>query len=172
MRIYLACTIRGNRGALDAARALSEFLQRSGHHVLTTHLLGDDADVAERALTEQQVYDRDLRWLESADLLIAEGSGSSYGVGFEVGYVLGRSAETGQRVLLVFDEARRPFISRMVPGVNHPACAVRAYRDPAELLDLVEAYLRSSTPDLTAPRQAAAVSRSLTRRRKGGPTHV
>jgi hypothetical protein len=26
------------------------------------------------------------------------------------GYVLGRSAQTGQRVLLVFDEARRPAI--------------------------------------------------------------
>lgn len=146
MTIYLAFTVRGHRGALEAARALSELLQQKGHHVLTTHLLADDADVDEGTLTEQQVYDRDIRWLESADLLIAEASGSSYGVGFEVGYVLGRSAQTGQRVLLVFDEARRPVISRMVPGMNHSACAVRAYRDPAELLDLVEAYLQVGSP--------------------------
>ncbi len=141
MTIYLACTVRGNRGALNAARALSELLKRDGHHVLTTHLLADDADESENALTERQVYDRDIRWLESADLLIAEASGSSYGVGFEVGYVLGRSRETGQRVLLVFDENRRPAISRLIAGATHPACTVRGYREPVELLAIVQEYL-------------------------------
>jgi hypothetical protein len=55
MTIYLACTVRGNRGAVGAARALSDLLQRGGHNVLTTHLLADAADAAEDALTEQQV---------------------------------------------------------------------------------------------------------------------
>ena len=148
MTIYLACTVRGNRGALAAARALSERLQSHGHTVLTTHLLCDDADAAEGALTEQQVYERDIRLLENADMLIAEASGSSYGVGFEVGYVLGRAAATHQRVLVVFDEARRPAVSRLVTGVLHPACTVRGYRDSADLLAVVEKYLSSSTPTL------------------------
>ena len=146
MTIYLACTIRGNRGALDAARALADRLQRQGHTVLTTHLLGDDADAAEGALTEQQVYERDIRLLENADMLIAEASGSSYGVGFEVGYVLGRAAATHQRVLVVFDEARRPVVSRLITGVSHPACTVRGYHDAADLLAVVEDYLSSCTP--------------------------
>jgi nucleoside 2-deoxyribosyltransferase len=145
MIIYLACTVRGNRGALDAARALCDRLQRQGHTVLTTHLLGDDADAADGTLTEHQVYERDIKWLESADLLIAEASGSSYGVGFEVGYVLGRSAQTRQRVLVVFDEARRPAISRIVSGVSHPACTVRGYDNAADLLGVVEDYLSSNS---------------------------
>lgn len=144
MTIYLACTVRGNRGALEAARALCEWLQRQGHTVLTTHLLGDDADAAEGSLTEHQVYERDIQWLDSADLLIAEASGSSYGVGFEVGYVLGRSTQTRQRVLVVFDEARRPIISRVVSGVSHPACTVRSYHNAADLLGVVEDYLSAS----------------------------
>lgn len=141
MTIYLACTVRGNRDALSAVRALSDLLRRRGHEVLTTHLLADDADASEGALTECQVYDRDLHWLERADLLIAEASGSSYGVGFEVGYVLGRSAETGQRVLLVFDESRRQAISRLIVGASHPACTVRGYTNPQQLLQIVEEYL-------------------------------
>jgi nucleoside 2-deoxyribosyltransferase len=141
MTIYLAFTVRGNRGALDAARALSARLQQAGHDVLTTHLLTDDPDGSERALTERQVYDRDIQWLENADLLIAEASGSSFGVGFEVGYVLGRSDRTGQRVLLVYDEARRPVISRMIAGTTHPACTVRGYSEPAELIAIVQEYL-------------------------------
>jgi hypothetical protein len=70
-------------------------------------------------------------------------------VGFEVGYVLGRSGQSGQRVLLVFDESRRPAISRMIPGVAHPACTVRGYRDAAELIDIMNDYLASSTSTLT-----------------------
>ena len=118
MTIYLALTVRGNRGALDVARALCATLEAGGHRVLTTHLLADDVDAAEASLGDGEIYARDIRWLDAADLLIAEASGSSYGVGFEVGYVLGRSAQTRQRVLLVYDETRRPFISRLVAG--HP----------------------------------------------------
>lgn len=144
MTIYLAFTVRGNRGALAAARELCAMLQEHGHHVLTTHLLQDDPDGAEAALTDRDVYERDIRWLESADLLIAEASGSSYGVGFEVGYVLGRSTDTGQRVLLVYDQARRSAISRFIAGANHPACTVHGYTSPSELVDVVREYLSSA----------------------------
>jgi nucleoside 2-deoxyribosyltransferase len=140
--IYLAFTVRGNRGALDAARAVGTLLQHLGHEVLTTHLLADDVDRAEGALTERQVYERDIEWLEKADLLIAEASGSSYGVGFEVGYVLGRSSQTRQRVLLLFDAARRTAISRLIPGAVHPACTVREYAAVEDLVRIVEDYLR------------------------------
>lgn len=141
MIIYLACTVRGDRHALEAARAVHAALVRHGHEVLTTHLLADDADAADAALREEEVYARDIAWLERADLLIAEASGSSYGVGFEVGYVLGRSGQTRQRVLLVFDEERRPVVSRLIPGARHAALAVRGYRDAGELVGIVERYL-------------------------------
>jgi nucleoside 2-deoxyribosyltransferase len=140
--IYLACTVRGNRDALAAARRLSAMLERDGHRVLTTHLLADGADSAENALTERQVYERDTAWLDCADLLIAEASGSSFGVGFEVGYVLGRAERTRQRVLLVFDRARRAVISRMISGAAHPACTVAEYGNADELVEIVERYLR------------------------------
>lgn len=116
MRIYLACTVRGDRGGVAAGRAICERLERHGHEVLTTHLLADDVEVAESALGEQDVYRRDLDWLSSCDVLVAEASGSSYGVGFEVGFVLGRAARTGQRVVLLYDSARRSAISRLITG--------------------------------------------------------
>src|SRR6266851_1466083 len=89
MRIYLACTVRGERSGLLAGRAICQRLQQLGHEVLTTHLLAEDVESAEAQLTEQQVYRRDLDWLSKCDVLVAEASGSSYGVGFEVGYLTG-----------------------------------------------------------------------------------
>jgi nucleoside 2-deoxyribosyltransferase len=141
MQIYLACTVRGDRSAIEMARALVDAIECMGHTVLTRHLLADDADSAEAALSERAVYERDLKWLGAADVLIAEASGSSYGVGFEVGYVLGRSSDTGQRVLLLYDSARRARVSRLIVGNTHPACTTYPYRDAADLLRFVEVFL-------------------------------
>ena len=77
-----------------AGRAICQRLQQLGHEVLTTHLLTEYVDRVEAELTEEQVYRRDLDWLSCCDVLIAEASGSSYGVGFEVGYVIGRARDT------------------------------------------------------------------------------
>ncbi|HEY2434781.1 MAG TPA: nucleoside 2-deoxyribosyltransferase [Vicinamibacterales bacterium] len=141
MRIYLACTVRGDRGAVAALRTLVTALDAIGHTVLTAHLLEDGVDAAEAALTERAVYERDIAWLESCDVLIADASGSSYGVGFEVGYVLGRSDRTVQRVLLLYRADRANQISRLVHGNTHPRCTVLKYDNPADLIDRVAEYL-------------------------------
>ena len=138
MRIYLACTVRGDRGGVLAGRIICERLERYGHHVLTTHLLEDGVDAAEAQLTEQEVFLRDLEWLSQCDVLIAEASGSSFGVGFEVGYVLGRAAQTGQCVLLLHDAARAGSIARLIGGNCHEACETVAYRSLEELAALIE----------------------------------
>lgn len=133
MHVYLACTVRGDRGGVLAGRAICERLQRHGHDVLTTHLLADDVDAAESRLTDDEVFRRDVEWLSRCDVLVAEASGSSYGVGFEVGYVLGRARETGQRVILVYDASRRPSISRLITGNRDAACTTFAYSSLEEL---------------------------------------
>ena len=123
------------------ARGLAAALECMGHSILTRHLLDDDVDATEGALSERAVFERDLRWLEAADILIAEASGSSYGVGFEVGYVLGRSDITGQRVLLLYDSARRPLVSRLIAGNSHPHCTTYPYRDADDLRRFVATFL-------------------------------
>ena len=141
MVIYLACTVRGDRGAVTSARALADWLESAGHTVLTRHLLADNVEAAESQLSEREVFARDMAWLEAADVLVAEASGSSYGVGFEVGYVLGRAERTGQRVILLFDDARRPAVSRLIAGNDHPACSTFAYRNSDELIAFVGSVL-------------------------------
>ena len=144
MQIYLACTVRGDRVAVEAARVLCARFEEAGHTVPTKHLLADDADAAEGTLTARAVYDRDIAWLERCDVLVAEASGSSYGVGFEVGYVLGRSAATNKRVVLLYKRDREDRISRFIAGTTHPRCTTIAYDDPGELASKVLAALNDS----------------------------
>lgn len=141
MNIYLACTVRGDRTAIHTARALADAIEDLGHTILTRHLLEDDADIREGSLSEREVFERDVRWLEAADVLIAEASGSSYGVGFEVGYVTGRAGQTCQRVLVLYDVSRRSSVSRLIAGNTHPACTTYPYRSAGDLLQFVRVFL-------------------------------
>jgi len=141
MRVYLACTVRGNRAALDTARRLAQLIEALGHTVLTSHLLDDAVDQTESLIADAAVFERDLEWLEQAEVLVAEASGSSYGVGFEVGYTLARAPASGQRVLVLYDEARRSSISRMIAGNTSPYCRVFGYRTPDEVDDFLRRHL-------------------------------
>jgi 2'-deoxynucleoside 5'-phosphate N-hydrolase len=133
MKIYLACTVRGDRGAVAAARQLASGLRARGHEVLTAHLLEDNVEEAEARLSNDEVFARDLQWLGVCDVIVAEASGSSYGVGFEVGYMLARAPVTGQKVFLLYDAARRGAVSRMISGNVDPNCRLLAYSSADEI---------------------------------------
>ena len=146
MNIYLACTVRGDRDAIAGLRELVADLEAAGHTVLTRHLLEDDVETAEAALSEREIYDRDVKWLNAADVLIADASGSSFGVGFEVGWVLARSDRTNQRVLLLYRADRKGRISRLIGGNAHPRCTLMPYRDAGDLVRQVRAGLGLHQP--------------------------
>ena len=141
MTIYLACTVRGDRGGVLAGRAICERLEHHGHVVQTKHLLADNVDTAESQLTERDVFRRDMAWLTACDVLVAEASGSSYGVGFEVGYVLGRARASGQRVVLIYNVARRDKVSRLITGNDDDACTTCGYGAIEELTAFIDKTL-------------------------------
>ena len=145
MRIYLAVTVRGDRSALDAARYVARRLQERGHEILTTHLLLDDVEGVEQSRSDREIYVRDMAWVESCDVLVAEASGSSYGVGFEVGYLLGRAPQTGQRAIVMYRRDRHPVISRLITGFASEQGRVFAYESEADLDGVVDAVERRGT---------------------------
>lgn len=140
MRIYLACTVRGDRAAVAALRDGCARLQQRGHEVLTAHLLRDDVEAVESSLSERQVYERDIEWLTACDAVVADASGSSFGVGFEVGYVLARAPQTGQHVYLVYNRKRSGQISRLITGNSDAHCTTFAYDSPEELLRFIDTH--------------------------------
>jgi hypothetical protein len=147
VKVYLACTIRGDRSGVLAGRAIGDRLQQHGHNVLTTHLLTDDVERAEAVLPETQVFQRDLEWLSGCDVVVAEASGSSFGVGFEVGFVIGRARQTGQRVFLVYNSARRHAVSRLITGNCDAACQTFAYDTIDDLVAFIDRELGPETTE-------------------------
>jgi hypothetical protein len=153
MRVYLACTVRGDRDSLPAVRAILDGLARHGHEVLTEHLLRDDVEEVESALSDGEVYERDMRWLASCDALVAEASGSSYGVGFEVASVLAAAERTGQRVFVFYDAARRGRVSRLVSGNTHPRCMTFGYSTVEEVARFIDEHFARGAATADGPRR-------------------
>jgi len=108
-----------------------------GHEVLTSHLVEENAWEADRSISPKEVYLRDMKWLEKCDMFIAEVSGSSFGLGFETGYLLGA---TTKKVVLFYRREVESKISLLITGVTHPNCTLVPYSD----LSAVEVWIRSN----------------------------
>ena len=137
MRIYFGFTVAGDRTSIDMARRVVELLENKGHEVLTRHLVGDNAWQLDRLITPQQVYERDMKWLEACDLFVAEVSGSSFGLGFETGYLLGTTAK---KAVLFYKRDVEERISLLITGNTNPRCILVPYADVAE----IEAFVRNT----------------------------
>ena len=136
MKIYFGFTVAGDRSSITTARVIVGMLEAIGHVVLTKHLVEDDAWERDRLITAQQVYQRDLRWLTECDLLMAEVSGSSFGLGFETGYLLGA---TDKEAVLFYRRDVEKRISLLITGNAHPRCTLVPYSDVKE----IEAFIAS-----------------------------
>jgi nucleoside 2-deoxyribosyltransferase len=134
MKIYLGFTVAGNRSSIGAAKKILEVLQSLGHEVLTSHLVSEDAWEADRRVPPQRIFARDMEWLAQCDLFVAEVTGSSFGLGFETGYLLGA---TTKKTVLFFERAAEHRISLLVTGNTHPNCIVVPYSSLEELEGLV-----------------------------------
>ena len=135
MKIYFGFTVAGDRSQVNTARRLVELLETMGHEVLTRHLVSDNAAQMDRTITPQAVYERDMNWLRVCDIFIAEVSGSSFGLGYEAGYVLGSS---GRKTVLFYRRDLAARISLLITGNTHPNCTLVPYSEPEE----IEAQLR------------------------------
>jgi nucleoside 2-deoxyribosyltransferase len=141
MKIYFGFTVAGDRSSLEAARKIVELVVQMGHEVLTHHLVKENAWEADRVITPKQVYLRDMKWLDQCDLFMAEVSGSSFGLGFETGYLLGATAK---KVVLFYRRDVESKISLLITGITHPNCKLVPYSDLSE----VEIWIRSNLSEL------------------------
>jgi hypothetical protein len=81
-----------------------------------------------------------MAWLDQCDLFIAEVSGSSFGLGFETGYLLG---STNKKVVLLYRRELEKRVSLLITGNTHVNCTLVPYAAVEE----VEAFLNSNILD-------------------------
>lgn len=137
MNIYFACSITGGREFEAVYQRLTAALLADGHEIPTAHLASSSVVALEAVVSPQDVYERDVAWIQQADALIAEVSVPSHGVGYEIGFALG----AGKRVLCLLQEGRK--LSKMISGNPDPSLLVCTYRDPEEAVQLARSFIWS-----------------------------
>ena len=119
MNIYFAGSIRAGLNDVDLYKTLIEHLKKYGN-VLTEHV-GDEklTKKTENLLSDKQIHDRDIEWLLNSDVLVAEVTTPSLGVGYEIA----RAVEHNLSILCLYRPQEGKKLSAMIKGsatiINH-----------------------------------------------------
>jgi nucleoside 2-deoxyribosyltransferase len=135
MNIYFACSITGGRDFESVYQVIIKALAEDNHEVPTAHLAETGVTALEAIIDPSDVYSRDINWIRASDVLIAEVSAPSHGVGYEIGFALG----LGKPVLTLYEEGRK--VSKMISGNPDPNLSVRAYKSPEHAVTLIREFL-------------------------------
>ncbi len=140
MNIYFACSITGGREDESIYQQIVAALQADGHQVPTALLAGSDVIELEMIINPVLVYIRDTGWIEGCDLLVAEISTPSHGVGYEIGYALGL-----RKKVLCLHRAGVP-VSKMIMGNRDPHLTVWEYAEGNQAVHRLRTYLSKVNP--------------------------
>lgn len=134
-KIYFAGSIRGGR--IDAAlyAAMINRIKQHGHTVLTEHVGGPELNLLEQGRSRDgAIYAQDTAWLRDCDLLIAECTCPSLGVGYELAY-----AERFEKPCYLFYQPSRTQLSAMLTG--DPYFKIYPYDSQEALFSKLDAIL-------------------------------
>ncbi len=139
MKIYFACAIVGGRQDVEAYTQIVQALLDDGHQVPTAANAGlQGIQSLETEMSPKDVCTRDTNWIDECDVLVAEVSTPSHGVGYEISYAL----ERGKPVLCIFRRGAR--VSKMLTGNTRHGFEVADYKEVAEGIEIVRKFLDSN----------------------------
>lgn len=138
LKLYFAGSIRGGRGDAALYEAMIAFLRSFGE-VLTEHVgnpglteKGDDGP------SDRYIHDRDMKWLAACDLVVAEATVPSLGVGYELGW----ASALGKPVLCLYRPIPECPLSAMIAG--SPGIETTAYSDIEEAKRILERFIEKT----------------------------
>ncbi len=135
MNIYFSCSITGGRNEEKVYQQIVRALQDWGHEVPTAILSSSEVMELEKVVDPRETYERDMRWLNQADAVVAEVSTPSHGVGYEIAL----ANFYNKPVLCCYRKDRK--VSKMILGNPSPLQQVCTYQYPGELKKVVSSFL-------------------------------
>jgi hypothetical protein len=135
MDIYFGCSITGGRNEESTYQVIVNQLLEDGHRVPTAHLSRPEVMELEQVVDPCEVFTRDIQWINDCQVMIAEVSTPSHGVGYEISYALSRN----KPVLCLYRSGVQ--VSKMITGNDHPLLRVIEYQSPEELALVLEEFL-------------------------------
>ena len=144
MKIYFCGSIRGGRQLASNYEKLIAMLGIYGG-VLTEHLGSNEIiENKDRVLTDKEIHDRDLQWVRESDVVVADVTVPSLGVGYEIG----KAIEMGKPVLCLFNTSLNYTLSAMIAGSDE--VLNYSYKNPEELGRILDQFFTANAPGRTS----------------------
>lgn len=140
-KVYFVASIRGGR--VDAAlyKRIIDYIKKTDI-VLTEHIGKSNMSLkAQTRAIDAHIYARDTKWLKSCDLLIAECTCPSLGVGYELAY-----AEAHDIPVYIFYNKKKTNISAMLNGNSY--FTTIPYEEEEEIYPEIDKILEYKDPAL------------------------
>ena len=132
MKIYFAGSIRGGRQDAALYGEMIDYMEARGCRVLTEHVGHPELNLLERGRDRDgEIYAQDTAWLLESELLIAECTNPSLGVGYELAY-----AERFGKPCYLFYNQTKTQLSAMLTG--DPYFHIYPYQTENELFSMLE----------------------------------
>jgi 2'-deoxynucleoside 5'-phosphate N-hydrolase len=135
MIIYCAGPLRGDVTYQNYYVEIVNFLESVNHTALAE--IGGKFN-SSIPLTDKQIFRRDIKWIEGSRIMIAEISGASLGVGFEIAYALFQR----NIPVLALANADVPKLSAMIAGCESDLLTIQRYRDSDEMKSIILEFIR------------------------------
>ena len=132
MKIYFAGSIRGGRQDAELYRKVIAVLKEK-HQVLTEHV-GDLGLSTVEDKGDKAIYEQDTAWLRECDVVVAECTQVSLGVGYELAY-----AEAHGIPCHIFYDRGKTQLSAMLTG--NPYFHIHPYEKEQEIYPLLDQIL-------------------------------
>ncbi len=133
-KIYFAGSIRGGRDFAHLYRKIIERIQ-ANDICLTEHIGQTDLNLKEQGRTnDAKIYNQDTAWLRESDMVVAECSNASLGVGYELAY-----AESRHIPCHIFYNKSKTQLSAMLIGNAY--FNIYPYQTEEELFDMLHKLL-------------------------------
>lgn len=137
MIVYCAGAIKGDTSYKDNYREIIDIVAKCNHSALSELNPGFQSAFP---LNEKQIFQRDIKWIEKSNMMIAEVSGPSTGVGFEIAYAL----YVREIPVLALYNSEVEKVSSMVIGCNSTLLYTKKYNNRGELQDIIQRFLNQS----------------------------
>ncbi|KAJ1068557.1 hypothetical protein K5549_005253 [Capra hircus] len=147
LSLYFCGSIRGGREDRELYVRIVSRLRRFGV-VLTEHVAAAELDESEEEAAggDKLIHDRDLAWLQQADVVVAEVTQPSLGVGYE----LGRAVALHKPVLCLFRPKSGRVLSAMIRGAADGSKFQVWDYEEAEVEALLDRYFEAYHPKQVA----------------------
>ena len=133
-KVYFAGSIRGGRADAALYRRIIERIKRTDA-VLTEHVGQPELNALEQSRTrDAEIYAQDIAWLRESDLLIAECTNPSLGVGYELAY----AERLGKPCHILYDRTRTQLSAMLTGDAYFSLCP---YATEEELFSALDAIL-------------------------------